>query len=50
MENKIYYLVVLHYCGESIRCVVSSTRVKDLLREGYLIELLEVVKVLDIPE
>lgn len=50
MENKIYYLAVLHYYGEATRCVVSSTRVNTLLSEGYLLELLEIVKVLDIPE
>ena len=50
MENKIYYLAVLHYCDEATRCVVSSTRVNTLLSEGYLLELLEIVKVLDIPE
>lgn len=50
MENKIYYLAVLHYYGEATRCVVSSTRVNTLLCEGYLLELLEIVKVLDIPE
>ena len=50
MEKQFYYLAVLHYCGESTRCVVSSTRINTLLREGYLIELLEVVKFLDTPE
>ena len=50
MENKIYYLAVLHRCGEVTHCVVSSTRVDALLREGYLLELLEIVKLLDTPE
>lgn len=47
MENKIYYLAVLHYCNESTHCVISSSRVNTYLSEGYVVELLDIVKVLD---
>lgn len=47
MENKIYYLAVLHYCNESTRCVISSSCVNTYLSEGYVVELLDIVKVLD---
>lgn len=49
MEESKFYLVVLHYLGQSRKAVIGFDMVDYFLAQGYIIEFLESIFVLTPP-
>lgn len=45
MEKK-YYFAIIHFGGDSSKVVISSDQIDKLLRRGYVVELIDNVKLL----
>jgi hypothetical protein len=45
MEKK-YYFAIIHFGDDSSKVVISSDQIDKLLRLGYIVELIENVKLL----
>ena len=52
MEEKKYYFAVLHYMGRkrSVAIRLDSTIIDSYLKAGYIIEILDSIRVLDEPK
>lgn len=45
MEKK-YYFAIIYFGEDSSKAVISSDQIDELLRRGYVVELIENVKLL----
>lgn len=52
MEEKNYYFAVLHYMGRRRRVAIrlDSAVIDSYLKAGYIIEILDIVRVIDEPK
>lgn len=52
MEKEKYYFAVLHYMGHKRRVAIrlDSAVIDSYLKAGYIIEILDSIRVLDVPK
>lgn len=52
MEEKKYYVVVLHYLGRKHRVAIrlDSAVIDSYLKAGYIIEILDSIRVIEEPK
>lgn len=46
--EKQFYFAILHFGNDSSKVVVASDQLPDLLNRGYVVELVEPVKLLNL--